>query len=136
MAKTAKLKTRTPSARSRAGRRQASPSIDLDKSLKSLPRPDDQKAEEEGLTHKDVLSKKVNAIVHRSDGVSKKRGHKVLSSKMRKRRDAAVEKAMASQEKLEKKRTDSLKKVKVVKERAAGWEDLNDKIETALEVTA
>lgn len=105
-----------PSSRTRSARRQSSPSLGLDKSLTTLPRASD----DPNLTGKEAVAKKVNNVVLRTrgdNGVSKKKGGKELSRQKKKRIEKAVGKAEAVMEKLERKRGDSAKRGKVVKER-------------------
>lgn len=105
-----------PSSRTRSARRQSSPSLGLDKSLATLPRASD----DPNLTSKEAVAKKVNNVVLRTrgdNGVSKKKGGKELSRQKKKRIEKAVGKAEAVMEKLERKRGDSAKRGKVVKER-------------------
>lgn len=106
-----------PSSRSRSARRQSSPSLNLDKSLTTLPRASDDPTR----TSKEVVAQKVKNVVLRvtrgENGVSKKKSGKELSRQKKKRIEKATGKAEAVMEKLERKRGDSAKRGKVVKER-------------------
>ncbi|KAI5837065.1 Alb1-domain-containing protein [Morchella snyderi] len=129
-----KPKQKAPSDRTRAARRQASPSLGLDKSLVTLPRASDDPV----LTNKEATAKKVNDAVLRStlgdSGIKKrKRGGKEASRRQKERMEKAVGKAEAVMERLDKKRGDSMKRGKVVKDRRDDWSVLNDKIEGEVE---
>ncbi|KAH0602835.1 uncharacterized protein H6S33_008485 [Morchella sextelata] len=129
-----KPKQKAPSDRTRAARRQASPSLGLDKSLATLPRASDDPV----LTNKEATAKKVGDAVLRAtlgdSGVKKrKRGGKEASRRQKERMEKAVGKAEAVMERLDKKRGDSMKRGKVVKDRRDDWSVLNEKIEGEVE---
>jgi len=134
----AKAKSKEPSAHSRAARRAASPSLDLDKSLKSLPRPSSPTRRDEDLTNQDKILRKVLDITHRTinNGITKKRdlqGKRGNRTKQQKRRvEMGKERAGLFAEILEKKTNESMKKAKVVKERRTDWDHLNAKIQKNL----
>ncbi|EAS28058.3 uncharacterized protein CIMG_09262 [Coccidioides immitis RS] len=112
--KTPKLKSnRTKSVRSRAARRDASPSVDVDKSIASLPR-----AERTVLTRPSVLGAQHVA------GVSKKK-QKRQTRAQRLRQEKGLERAEIVMDKTEKKVAKSMNRGKVVKARKATWDDLN-----------
>ncbi|KAF7586035.1 hypothetical protein BBP40_009652 [Aspergillus hancockii] len=110
-------KLRVQSKHSRAARRAASPSLDVDKSLTSLPR-----AQETTLQRDSVLSDRANA------GVSKKQSKpKAMSRVQRARQQKGIERAEMVLDQLEKKVEKSVKREKNVKARRGDWEDLNCK---------
>ncbi|EDU48800.1 conserved hypothetical protein [Pyrenophora tritici-repentis Pt-1C-BFP] len=118
MAKTAKVKKRL---HSRAARRAASPSLNLDKS-----------AQKPAHTTRDSASpsrpSKVNphALAAKDAGIQKKqRKSGNMTRAQRLRYQKGLERAEDNMEKLEKKRMKSLGKEKKIKERAKGWEDVN-----------
>ncbi|GKZ37483.1 hypothetical protein AbraIFM66950_009033 [Aspergillus brasiliensis] len=116
-------KSRPQSKHSRAARRAASPSLDVDKSLTTLPR-----AEETTVQRDSILSERANA------GISKKQSKsKAKSRAQRLRQQKGVERAEAVMDQLEKKVTKSVGRAKVVKARAADWEDLNRKSKSMFE---
>ncbi|PYH49547.1 Alb1 domain-containing protein [Aspergillus saccharolyticus JOP 1030-1] len=111
-------KSRPQSKHSRAARRAASPSLDLDKSLTSLPR-----AEETTVQRESILADRANA------GVSKKKSKsKPLTKAQRARQQKGVERAEAVMDQLESKVNRSISRAKVVKARRGEWEDLNRKV--------
>ncbi|KAL9119902.1 MAG: hypothetical protein Q9187_003541 [Circinaria calcarea] len=121
MAKTAKLKknAKSTSIHSRAAKRAASPSIDLDKSLKSVKPPPDS-----SIHRSSVLS------VHNGAGISKRKAKsKLLSRHQRIRQEKGMQRAEAVMDKTEKKVEKSFVKGKTVKERGTAWDDLNNKIQ-------
>ncbi|KAM5444301.1 hypothetical protein MferCBS31731_000818 [Microsporum ferrugineum] len=123
MAKTPKLKTnsRSKSAHSRAARREVSPSVNVDKSLTSLPR-----AERTSTSVPAVLGAQHNS------GVSKK-GKKPKSRAQRLRQEKGLERAEVVLDKREKKVTKSVRKLSGVKARKVTWDELNKKISHAPE---
>ncbi|EEQ31175.1 hypothetical protein McanMca71_005658 [Microsporum canis] len=123
MAKTPKLKTnsRSKSAHSRAARREVSPSVNVDKSLTSLPR-----AERTNTSVPAVLGAQHNS------GVSKK-GKKPKSRAQRLRQEKGLERAEVVLDKREKKVTKSVRKLSGVKARKVTWDELNKKISHAPE---
>ncbi|GKZ70584.1 hypothetical protein AnigIFM50267_006238 [Aspergillus niger] len=116
-------KSRPQSKHSRAARRAASPSLDVDRSLTSLPR-----AEETTVQRDSILSERANA------GVSKKQSKgKAKTRAQRLRQQKGVERAEAVMDQLEKKVTKSEVRAKSVKARRAEWEDLNRKTKSMFE---
>ncbi|KAF4553770.1 Hypothetical protein D9617_6g095030 [Elsinoe fawcettii] len=115
MARVAKSKkNRDVSIHSRAARRAASPSIDVDKSIL------DAKPERE--------SNDGHASIY--GGVLKRQKKKPLSRQQRLRQEKGLEKAAQNLDKLSKKVADSHFREKKVKTRNTAWDDLNDKIAT------
>ncbi|EFQ95002.1 hypothetical protein PTT_07135 [Pyrenophora teres f. teres 0-1] len=121
MAKTAKVKKRQVTVHSRAARRAASPSLNLDKS-----------AQKPAHTTRDSASpsrpSKINphALAAKDAGIQKKqRKSGNMTRAQRLRYQKGLERAEDNMEKLEKKRMKSLGKEKKIKERAKGWEDVN-----------
>ncbi|KAK4997310.1 hypothetical protein LTR66_003247 [Elasticomyces elasticus] len=117
MAKIPKIKKRGVSMRSRAARRETSPSLNLDKSLTSSKPP----------TETYEYSKPAVLAAHNA-GISKKKKPKQMSRQQRLRHQKGLERADVNVGKLEKKVTKSTAKSKRIKERAAAWEDLNGNI--------
>ncbi|PYH31829.1 Alb1 domain-containing protein [Aspergillus neoniger CBS 115656] len=116
-------KSRPQSKHSRAARRAASPSLDVDKSITSLPR-----AEETTVQRDSILSERANA------GVSKKSSKgKAKTRAQRLRQQKGVERAEAVMDQLEKKVVKSEGRAKSVKARRAEWEDLNRKTKSMFE---
>ncbi|KAK5709638.1 hypothetical protein LTS12_028065 [Elasticomyces elasticus] len=110
-------KAKAQSRHSRAARRDVSPSVDVDKSLRSAPR-----AESTVIQRESVLSERANS------GVTKKQPKaKALSKAQRQRQQKGMEKAEMVVDQLEKKVDRSLTRGKSVKARRADWEDLNRK---------
>ncbi|OJJ61803.1 hypothetical protein ASPSYDRAFT_75810 [Aspergillus sydowii CBS 593.65] len=110
-------KARTVSKHSRAARRAASPSLDLDKSLTSLPR-----AENTPMQRESILADRANA------GVSKKQSKaKAKSRAQRLRQQKGMDRAEAIMDQLEIKVAKSENRAKTVKSRRAEWSDLNGK---------
>ncbi|RPA98149.1 hypothetical protein L873DRAFT_1828665 [Choiromyces venosus 120613-1] len=120
MAKTAKPKPR-PTLRSRAAKRASSPSATI-----PLPRPEEKPTSEKLA----ALSARHGAA---NAGVQKRKTGKALSRQKRKRKEAAVDKAGAVLEKLERRREVSAKKGGVVKGRSTDWDNLNEMIEEEVE---
>ncbi|KAG5940151.1 hypothetical protein E4U59_002627 [Claviceps monticola] len=114
-------KTRAPpSKHSRAARRATSPSINTDKSLKSVAPPS---------RSSDIRPSVLE--VHRSAGVTKKTrpARKArLSSKMRKRHEKGLEMAAAVTERTGKKLEKSIGRARVVVERSRAWEEVNRRV--------
>ncbi|KAI9845513.1 MAG: hypothetical protein M1837_004852 [Sclerophora amabilis] len=118
MGKTAKLKKKSTSIRSRAAKRASSPSLNLDKSLTSAKPP-----AESSNARPSVLA------IHQGAGISKKTNRaQSISSKKRRRQEKGVARGELAMDKLEKKVSTSLGRSRVVKQRRAAWEDLNEKI--------
>ncbi|KAL2826506.1 Alb1-domain-containing protein [Aspergillus cavernicola] len=110
-------KAKPQSKHSRAARRAASPSVDLDKSLTSLPR-----AEKTELHRESILADRANA------GVSKKQSKpKAASRSQRLRQQKGMERAEAVLNQLEIKVAKSVNRAKAVKSRSGEWSDLNEK---------
>ncbi|WEW61018.1 hypothetical protein PRK78_006507 [Emydomyces testavorans] len=117
--KTPKLKSNTArSVRSRAGRREASPGLDVDKSITSLPR-----AERTSTSKPFILS------VQHSSAVSKKK-QKRPTRAQRLRQEKGLERAEVVMDKTEKKVAKSIQRGKLTKARKATWDDLNNKRRT------
>ncbi|CUS14437.1 unnamed protein product [Tuber aestivum] len=111
---------KTPKPKSRAAKRASSPPVTI-----PLPRPDEK-----------PTSEKLAALSARtagSGGVQKRKGGKALSRQKRRRKEAAVGKAGAALEKLERKREASARKGGVVKGRSTNWDNLNEIIEEEVE---
>ncbi|KAG2417708.1 hypothetical protein HFD88_008927 [Aspergillus terreus] len=109
-------KSKAPSKHSRAARRAASPSLDLDKSLASAPRV------EEPRQRDSVLADRANA------GVMKKSSKPKAKTRAQKlRQQKGMERAEAILDQMEIKVSKSLNRGKTVKARRAEWEDLNRK---------
>ncbi|KAK6508218.1 hypothetical protein TWF506_010317 [Arthrobotrys conoides] len=127
---------KAPSVHSRAARRAVSPSLNLDKSITTAPRPSSPTRTSLTVPAADKITRKVLDVIHRtlSSGVQKssnpnrnlKRGQK--SKTQKKRREVGKEKAAAFAEILEVKQEESRKKSKVIKERSGDWENVNSKI--------
>ncbi|KAL5343223.1 Alb1-domain-containing protein [Aspergillus crustosus] len=110
-------KAKPQSKHSRAARRAASPSLDLDKSLTSLPR-----AEKTELHRESILTDRANA------GVSKKQAKPRAKSRAQKQRQQkGADRAEAILDQLENKVAKSFTRAKTVKYRAGDWSDLNEK---------
>ncbi|KAH8425204.1 Alb1 domain-containing protein [Aspergillus melleus] len=110
-------KTRTQSKHSRAARRAASPSLDVDKSVMSLPR-----VEETALPRDSVLADRANS------GVSKKQSKPRNKSRaQRQKQQNGIERAESVMDQMEKKVSNSVSRAKAVKARRGEWEDLNRK---------
>ncbi|EAL91255.1 hypothetical protein KXW98_002620 [Aspergillus fumigatus] len=107
-------KARPKSIHSRAARRAASPSLDVDKSLTSLPR-----AENTVIQRESVLSERANA------GVSKKSKARAKTRAQRLRQQKGIERAEMVYSRLEKKVAKSVSRAKIVKARRSDWESLN-----------
>ncbi|KAL9096820.1 MAG: hypothetical protein Q9165_000784 [Trypethelium subeluteriae] len=108
MAKTPKIKKRPVSLRSRAARRDASPSLDTDKSLKNVEPP-----VETPQFHANVLGV-------RDGGITKKTKQNPMSRQQRLRHQKGLERADRNVDKLDKKLATSVQKRK-----KANWDDLN-----------
>ncbi|KAL4930956.1 Alb1 domain-containing protein [Aspergillus undulatus] len=110
-------KAKPPSKHSRAARRAASPSLDLDKSLTSLPR-----AENTPMQRESILADRANA------GVTKKQAKpRNRSRTQRLRQQKGQDRAEAVLDQLEIKVAKSKNRAKTVKNRRAEWSDLNGK---------
>jgi len=130
----AKAKSKPPSLHSRAARRASSPSLNLDKSIKSLPRPTSPTRRDEDLSNQDKIFRKVLDVTHRTinNGITKKRdvqGKRGNRTKLQKKRvEKGKVRAEGFTEILEKKTTVSVKKAKVIKERGSDWETVNSQV--------
>ncbi|KAJ5629857.1 hypothetical protein N7528_003514 [Penicillium herquei] len=105
-----------PNANTRAARRAASPSLELDRSLRSAPR-----AESPAAERPSVLAER------RSSGIQKKQKGKNLTRAQRLRQQKGMDRAEAVLDQLEIKKAKSVSRAKNVKARAADWEALNTK---------
>ncbi|KAL1956047.1 hypothetical protein VTO42DRAFT_7862 [Malbranchea cinnamomea] len=114
MGKTPKLKSGSVSKHSRAARRAASPSLDLDKSITTLPR-----VEEDVSTRSSFLAAQHNS------GVSKKSKIKQKTRAQKRRQAKGIERAEMVMDKIQIKVAKSVERGKRVKARKAAWEDLN-----------
>ncbi|CAL5870859.1 uncharacterized protein PFLUO_LOCUS5100 [Penicillium psychrofluorescens] len=110
-------KNRPLSQHSRAARRAASPSLDLDKSLRTLPR-----AESPTGQHSSVLSERANSGVQKRQ----KKG-KNVSKAQRLRQQKGLERAEAVVDQMQVKLAKSANRQKTINSRRADWEDTNRK---------
>ncbi|KAF2023526.1 hypothetical protein EK21DRAFT_105240 [Setomelanomma holmii] len=117
MAKTAKVKKRQVTVHSRAARRAASPSIDLDKKLKQSTR--------DSASPSRPAQTKHHALAAQNAGIQKKAKKGNMTRAQRLRHQKGLERAAAVLDKRQVKVVKSLDKEKVVKERSKGWEDVN-----------
>ncbi|KAL6709148.1 hypothetical protein ACN47E_001964 [Coniothyrium glycines] len=120
MAKTAKVKKRQVTVHSRAARRAASPSLNLDPSAK----PTQTKRSSVSPSRPSTINP--HALAAKDAGIIKKQKKSNLTRGQRIRQQKGLERAADNMDKLESKRLKSLGKEKVVKERAKGWEDINE----------
>lgn len=102
---------------SRAARRAASPSIDLDKTLKQTTR--------DSASPSRPAQTKPHALAAQHAGIQKKAKKGNLTRAQRLRHQKGLERAAAVLDKRHVKVVKSLDKEKVVKERSKGWEDVN-----------
>ncbi|CAG7947316.1 unnamed protein product [Penicillium nalgiovense] len=105
------------SQRSRAARRAASPSLDLDKSVTSLPR-----AESPTTTRPSVLADRATSGIQK-----KQKKNDKISRAQRLRQQKGMDRAEAVMDQLEIKKAKSLARGKAVDSRRADWEDTNRK---------
>ncbi|KAK4863039.1 hypothetical protein LT330_010621 [Penicillium expansum] len=105
------------SQRSRAARRAASPSLDLDKSVTSLPR-----AESPTTTRPSVLADRATSGIQK-----KQKKNDKVSRAQRLRQQKGMDRAEAVMDQLEIKKAKSLARGKTVNSRRADWEDTNRK---------
>ncbi|KAF2806526.1 uncharacterized protein BDZ99DRAFT_501340 [Mytilinidion resinicola] len=119
MAKTAKVKKQQPALHSRAARRAASPSLNLDKSIKTMPRPSSPVPKSSRGTAKPHVLAAV------STGISKRSKSKPVKRQQRLRQARGMERAADFMEKMEVKVQKSMGRTKTVKERRKPWEELN-----------
>ncbi|CAG8903845.1 unnamed protein product [Penicillium egyptiacum] len=110
-------KSKNQSQRSRAARRAASPSLDLDKSVTSLPR-----AESPTTTRPSVLADRATSGIQK-----KQKKNDKISRAQRIRQQKGMDRAEAVMDQLEIKKAKSLARGKAVNSRRADWEDTNRK---------
>lgn len=111
-----------PSIHSRAARRETSPSIDTDKSLKFVTPPEDPAAR-----RPPVLA------AHHNGGVSKPSKRKQnLSSKARRRQAKSMDRAEAIMDRTAKKVEKSKGQAKVIYSRRKTWEEVNTEVSESL----
>ncbi|KAI9792645.1 MAG: hypothetical protein M1835_007706 [Candelina submexicana] len=126
MGKTPQLKkhSKSTSIRSRSAKRASSPSLNLDKSLKSAKPPPSS-----SNYRPSVLS------AHHDGGISKKsKKAKPISRQRRLRQEKGIERAEAVMGKTEKKVIKSIGKQRVIKSRRAAWDEHNERIVASKEV--
>ncbi|KAJ5209849.1 hypothetical protein N7449_004228 [Penicillium cf. viridicatum] len=109
--------SKSQSQRSRAARRAASPSLDLDKSVTSLPR-----AESPTTTRPSVLADRATSGIQK-----KQKKNDKVSRAQRLRQQKGMDRAEAVMDQLEIKKAKSLARGKTVNSRRADWEDTNRK---------
>ncbi|KAF3930743.1 hypothetical protein ABW19_dt0210307 [Dactylella cylindrospora] len=127
---------KAPSLHSRAARRASSPSLNLDKSITTAPRPSSPTRTSLTDPASEKITRKVLDVIHRtlSSGITKstnpnriqKRGQK--SKMQKKRKEMGKERAAAVAEVLERKGEDSRKRERVIKDRRGDWEVVNAKV--------
>ncbi|OOQ85500.1 hypothetical protein PEBR_24950 [Penicillium brasilianum] len=101
----------------RAARRGVSPSLDLDKSLTSLPRAESSTTQRPSLL-----------VDRATSGVQKKKNQgKKMTKAQRLRQQKGMDRAEAVLDQLEIKKAKSFDRVKTIKERRGDWEELNKK---------
>ncbi|PGH03233.1 hypothetical protein AJ79_07428 [Helicocarpus griseus UAMH5409] len=127
MARTAKPKAKAgaKSIHSRAAKRAASPSLDADKSLASVPRP-----EPTATVKPHILSAQHNS------GINKKSKPKHMTRAQKRRQEKGLERAELVMDRTEKKVAKSVGRGKTVQARRATWEELNQKVLAAQSKTA
>ncbi|KAH6611610.1 c6 zinc finger domain-containing [Trichoderma cornu-damae] len=125
----AQTQKRAPSKRSRAARRATSPSINTDKSLKSVSLPVSAATASSSSFSSSSARPSVLAARH-SAGVAKKskRGRQ-LSAKGRRRQERGLEMAEAFIERTGKKLEKSIGKARVVQARSKKWEHINKAVQ-------
>lgn len=106
-----------PTIHSRAARRAASPSINLDKKLKTTTR--------DSASPSRPSQKNPHALAAQNAGIQKKNKKGNMTRAQRLRHQKGLERAADNMDKLELKRVKSFGREKKVKERAKGWEDVN-----------
>ncbi|EGO60499.1 hypothetical protein NEUTE1DRAFT_127361 [Neurospora tetrasperma FGSC 2508] len=99
---------------SRAARRQTSPGIDLDKSLKAVRPPQES-----------VNLRPTVLAAHHNSGVTKKNKKKQLSSKARKRQEKSMDRAEAIMDRTSTKVAKSHGKARVIESRKRTWDEVN-----------
>ncbi|KAJ5695855.1 hypothetical protein N7536_006267 [Penicillium majusculum] len=110
-------KSKSQSQHSRAARRAESPSLDLDKSVTSLPR-----AESPTTTRPSVLADRATSGIQK-----KQKKNDKVSRAQRLRQQKGMDRAEAVMDQLEIKKAKSLARGKTVNSRRADWEDTNRK---------
>ncbi|KAI8932043.1 hypothetical protein NX059_010936 [Plenodomus lindquistii] len=120
MAKTAKVKKRQVTVHSRAARRAASPSLNLDKSVKAPAHTTRDSASPSRPSNANP-----HALAAKDAGIIKKQKKGKLTRAQRLRQQQALDRAAENMDKLEAKRNKSFVKAKTITERAKGWEDVN-----------
>ena len=103
---------------SRAARRAASPSIDLDKKLKQTTR--------DSASPSRPSQAKPHALAAQNAGIQKKSKKGNMTRAQRLRHQKGLERAADNLDKMEVKVVKSLGKERKVKDRSKGWEDVND----------
>ncbi|KAJ4413797.1 hypothetical protein N0V85_003426 [Neurospora sp. IMI 360204] len=99
---------------SRAARRQTSPGIDLDKSLKAVRPPQES-----------VNLRPTVLAAHHNSGITKKNKKKQLSSKARKRQEKSMDRAEAIMDRTSTKVAKSHGKARVIESRKRTWDEVN-----------
>ncbi|KAH4153895.1 hypothetical protein HBI55_209450 [Parastagonospora nodorum] len=117
MAKTAKIKKREVTVHSRAARRAASPSIDLEKKLKQTTR--------DSTSPSRPSQVKPHALAAQNGGIQKKQKKGNMTRAQRLRHQKGLERAADVMDKRQVKVVKSLGKERNIKERSKGWEDVN-----------
>ncbi|KAI4719981.1 hypothetical protein E4T48_03809 [Aureobasidium sp. EXF-10727] len=112
MAKATKAKARPVSTRSRAARREASPGINLDKSITS------EKTTKESADYYPGAH---------DAGISKKKKQKPMTRAQRMRKEKGLERAEANMDVLHTKKAKSFVRARRIDDRRATWEAMNDK---------
>ncbi|KAH0427436.1 hypothetical protein KCU90_g7220, partial [Aureobasidium melanogenum] len=112
MAKATKAKARPISARSRAARREASPGIDLDKSITS------EKTTKESVDYYPGAH---------DAGISKKKKQKPMSRAQRMRKEKGLERAEMNMDVLHTKKAKSFVRARRIDDRRVNWDNINDK---------
>ncbi|KAH8725750.1 Alb1-domain-containing protein [Phaeosphaeriaceae sp. PMI808] len=121
MAKTAKVKKRPVTIHSRAARRASSPSLNLDKTLKTKPTRDSASPSRPSQAkHHTVLATNHNG------GIQKKSSNKNnMTRAQRLRHQKGLERAADNLDKMQVRVVKSLGKEQVIKGRSKGWDDVN-----------
>jgi hypothetical protein len=105
---------------SRAARRAASPSLNLDKSAQ---KPSHTTRDSASPSRPDKIN--THALAAKDAGIQKKQKKGSMTRAQRLRYQKGLERAEENMDKLEKKRMKSVGKQGLIKERAKGWEDVN-----------
>ncbi|KAL5115502.1 hypothetical protein ACEQ8H_006565 [Pleosporales sp. CAS-2024a] len=117
MAKTARVKKRQVTLHSRAARRAASPSIDVDKKLKQTTRA--------ATSPSRPAQAQPHALAAQNAGVQKRQKKGTMTRAQRLRHQKGLERAADVLDKRHVKVVKSLGKERIIKERSKGWEDVN-----------